>query len=131
MAFFDNETTLGDLNRHDRDNFAHVMKRDAKLYKFTSLKQAQRFMGTCVDKALRKCGVKIKPGMDGKRISRMMTSRNVKVEHRTYDEKEELYTTGLFIYDNHEIAAFISSPLQQISNINLIPAFYIKTTVKL
>ncbi|WP_300456643.1 hypothetical protein [Desulfobacula sp.] len=130
MAYIDKETTLGDLNRMDRDNFAHVMKRDAKTYKFQTAKAARLFMGQCVDKIMRKCGIKIRPGMDGKRISRLMASRKVKVEHRVYDEKEPLYQTGLFIYDNLEIAGFVSSPFKQESEIDLIPAFYIRTTVK-
>lgn len=139
MAINDRDTTLGDLNSLDRDNFDHVMKK-AKTYKFATPKMAQMFMGTCVDKAMRKCGVKINPSMDGNRIGRLMASKGVKTEHRVYDDKAEAercnkkggtpYQTGLYIYDNHEIAAFVSSPFKYQGKIMLTPAFYIRTTVK-
>lgn len=133
------ETTLGDLNRLDRDNFDHVMKK-AKTYKFHTPGMARKFMGSCVNKAMRKCGVKIKPSMNGDRIARLMTSKNVKMEHRVYDDEEEAercknggtpYQTGLYIYDNREIAAFVSSPFEYQGEIMVAPAYYIRTTVEM
>ncbi len=141
MAINDSGTTLGDLNRLDRDNFDHIMKRDGQIYKFATYKQAVMFMGQCVDKVMRKCGVKIRPGMDENRINRLMKSREVKVEQRTYDIEVESkradsqggtpYQSGLYIYSRQEIAGFVSSPFQVQSEIDLIPAFYIKTTGKM
>ena len=138
MAIHDQNTTLGDINRIDRDNFDYLIK-NAKTYRFDSPKQAQLFMGRCVDKILRKCGVKIKPSMDGNRIGRMMASRAIKVEHRVYNDKEELERsqkdkdsprqTGLYIYSKKEIAAFVSSPFQHDGAI-IMPGVYIRTTVK-
>ncbi len=139
MAINDKDTTLGDINRLDRDNFDHIMQKDGKIYRFENASEAQRFMGLCVDKALRKCGVKIKPNMDGTRISRMMTSRECQMEHRVYDDAEESeradkeggtpYQTGLYIYSRREIVAFVSSPFMHDGEI-IAPGVYIKTTVK-
>jgi len=137
MAMIDHNTTLGDLNDLDRDNFDNLM-RNAKTYRFETPKEAQNFMGVCVDKALRKCGVKINPSMDGHRIGRLMTSRQAKVEHRVYDDKEEYdlcnrtgktpYQTGLYIYSRKEIAAFVSSPFRH-NGLVQMPGIYVRTTV--
>jgi hypothetical protein len=139
MARNDVDTTLGDINRLDRDNFDHIMKRDANTFKFATPKEAQHFMGLCVDKALRKCGIKIRPNMNGDRIARLMASRECKLEHRTYDDKEEAervdkeggtpYQTGLFVYSKNEITAYISSPFAYDGGV-IMPGVYIKTTVK-
>ncbi len=130
MAINDRDTTLGDLNRLDRDNFAHAMKK-AKTYKTPTAKAAQLLMGQCFDRAMRKCGVKVRPGMDGSEIAQLMIKKEVKVEHRVYDPKEEdLYQTGLYIYSKKEIAGFISSPFEYQGKIDLAPAFYVRTTVE-
>lgn len=131
MGIADRDTTLGDLNRLDRDNFAHIDNKDCKTYAFPSYKSAVAFMGQAFDKAMRKCGVKVRPGMDGNRIDRMMKSRGVKVEHREYGPDEILYRSGIFIYDNREIAAFISNPhVREGKIVELYEKFVIRTNVK-
>jgi len=134
------DTTLGDLNIHDRDNFTHLIKNKGRIFKFATQDQAIQFMSQCVDKCLRKCGVKIRPGMDAHRIDRLITSRKVKVEHREYLEESELKRaeidgdeprkTGFFIYQDHEIAGYISNPFYQKTKIDILPAYYVLTTVQ-
>ncbi len=130
MAINDKDTTLGDLNRLDRDNFEHMKERYGNMYKFTDQKEATMCMGKFLDKILRKSGVKIRPGMDEKRIDRMLASRDVRIEHRVYEDDEELYKSGVFIYDGKEIAGFVSNPFYQISDIDLLPAFYVLVIAK-
>lgn len=130
MGIADRDTTLGDLNRLDRDNFAHIDNKDCKTYAFPSHESAVQFMGKAFDKAMRKCGVKIRPGM-GARLDRMMRSRGVKVEHREYGPDEILYRSGIFIYDNREIAAFISNPhVREGMILDLHEKYIVRTTVK-
>ncbi len=131
MGIADRDTTLGDLNRLDRDNFAHIDNKDCKTHAFISYKTAVSFMGKAMDKAMRKCGVKIRPGMEGSKIDRMMRSKNVKVEHRAYGKDEELYRSGIFVYDQREIAFFISNPFVREGKIIDIHAkFHVRTNVK-
>jgi len=131
MGIADSTTTLGDLNRLDRDNFAHIDNTACKTYAFPTYKAAVSFMGQALNKALRKCGVKVRPGMEEGRIDRMMSSKNVKVEHRAYGKDEQLYRSGLFVYDNREIAAFISNPFVREGRIiDLREQFHVRTNVK-
>lgn len=124
---YDSETTLGDLNRIDRDNFNHINGRHGKEYKFTTVRDAYVFMGQSLDRILRKSGVKIRPGMDATRINRMLDSREVRVEHRDYGPDEPLYMSGAFVYDHKEIAGFVSRPFYRKSErIHLLPAFYVR-----
>jgi len=128
---YSSDTTLGDLNRRDRDNFDHIMKHDSQTYRVDSVADARKLMGHFVDKLMKKCGVKIRPGMDGNRIDRLMRKHNVRVEHREYPPDEPLYQTGVFIYKNGEIAGFVSSPFQYKGQIELLPQYFIRTTVRL
>jgi len=131
MGIADRDTTLGDLNRLDRDNFAHIDNKDCKTYAFPTYKAAVHFMGKALEKALRKSGVKIRDGMPSARIDRMMKSRDVKVEHRNYGKDEVLYRSGLFVYDNREIAAFVSNPFVREGNIvDLYEKFHVRTSVQ-
>jgi hypothetical protein len=130
MGVYNSDNTLGDLNRLDRDNFAHIDNKDCKSYAFTTYEAAVKFMGQATDKAMRRCGVKVRPGMDGARIDRMMKSRGVKVEHREYGPDEVLYRSGIFIYDNREIAAFVSNPyVREGKIIDLHEKFIVRTNV--
>jgi hypothetical protein len=129
---YSSDTTLGDLNRRDRDNFDHVLKHDAKTYRFASVNDARKFMGHCFDLIMRKCGAKVRPGMDSNRIDRLMRKHNVKVEHREYPPDEPLYQTGMYIYKNGEIAGFVSSPFRYHGAlVELLPQYFIRTTARI
>ena len=130
MARNDVDTTLGDINRLDRDNFEHMKEKYGNVYKFSNADAAGMCMAKFIDKIVRKSGVKIRPGMDAKRIDRMLASKNVRIEHRVYGEEEELYRSGVFIYDNKEISGFVSNPFYQVSDIDLLPAFYVLVIAK-
>ncbi len=127
-----NDYTLGDLAEHDRDNFAHVLKKKGKVYKFVKYNDALAFMGQCFKSIMKKVGVKIKPGIDGEKIDKTMKEKKVKVEHREYPPEEELYRTGIFIYDNREIAGYVSNPFIDPIEVKygLLPRYYIHTTAK-
>ena len=124
------ETTIGDLEINDRDNFTKNVEKDHKTYTFQSVRSARKFMGQAVDKIMNKCGVKIKRGGDARLIDRRLKAEGVKVEQRTYPPEEELYRSGLFIYKRGELMGFVSSPFRQISNLHLQDRLYIMTTEK-
>ena len=124
------ETTIGDLEINDRDNFTKNVEKDHKTYTFQSVRSARKFMGQAVDKIMNKCGVKIKRGGDARLIDRRLKAEGVKVEQRTYPPEEELYRSGLFVYKRGELIGFVSSPFRQISNLHLQDRLYIMTTEK-
>ncbi|MGD9825829.1 hypothetical protein [Desulfobacter sp.] len=140
MSKLHQDTTLGDLAGMDRENFAHVDNKEAKTYKFPSARAAGLFMAKAYDKALRSLGVKIRPGMDAKRIDRMLVSKGVRVEHREYPPDEKTYVSGFFFYrfsedseqSTRELAYFVSNPFTSTGgNIKrLFRDFYVRTNVK-
>ncbi len=128
---YHSDTTLGDLNQIDRDNFAHVLKDESVIYQLKTQQEARQFMGQCVDECLRKCGVKIYASMGGSQYQAILDEAGVKIEYRPYPADEPLYQTGLYIYKNHEIAGFVSSPFQYITRLHVPTHFCIRTTVKM
>ena len=140
MSKMHQDTTLGDLAELDRDNFAHVGDKETKTYRFPSVKSAWIFMFQAYDKALRAMGVKIRPGMDAKRIDRLLVSRGVRVEHREYPPEEKDYVSGFYFYrfsedseqSTREISFFVSNPYTRVGGkIKLLHKdFYVKTNVK-
>lgn len=118
MSKMHQDTTLGDMAEIDQDNFAHVCGKETKTYRFPSSRAAFSFMAQAYDKALRSMGVKIRPGMDAKRIDRLLASKGVRVEHREYPPDQDLYVSGFYFYrfsedseqSTREIAFFVSNP---------------------
>jgi len=128
---YHSDTTLGDLNQIDRDNFAHVLRDESAVYQLKTQQEARQFMGECVDECLRKCGVRIYPNMGEGQYQALLDEQKVKLEFRPYPADEPLYHTGLYIYKNHEIAGFVSSPFQYITRLHVPTHFCIRTTVKM
>jgi len=124
------ETTLGDVEQNDRDNFKETVQKNHKVYRFPSISSAQKFMGQAVDKILKRCGVKVQSGTRGKIIDHRMKKKGVEVEHRKYDEDEELYKSWVFIYKHGELVGYVSSPfVSSLEQKFLTPtSIYIQTT---
>lgn len=141
MSKLHQDTTLGDLAEIDKGNFAHVDSKESKTYKFATYSDAIKFMARAHAKALRSLGVKIKPGMNAKRIDRMLVSRGVRLEHREYPPDEKNYVTGFFFYrfsedseqSDRELAYFISNPFTSTGGkIELLHKdYYVRTNVKM
>lgn len=137
------DTTLGDVAQTDRDNFSHVDGKENKTFKFSDVQAARIFMFKVYDMALKRLGIKVRPGMDANRIDRMLRSKGVFIEHREYPKDERVYKSGFFIYriadheETHraekELAYFISNPFtKDTGNIHLLRReFYIRTNVKI
>lgn len=124
------ETTLGDIEQNDRDNYKETVEKNHRIYRFLSVSSAQKFMGQAVDKILKRCGVTVQPGTRGKIIEHRMKKNGVEVEHRKYDEDEELYRSGLFIYKHGELVGYASSPFVSCPEQKFLTpmSIYIQTT---
>ncbi len=129
MGVYNSDTTLGDLNRLDRDNYNHIDNKEAQTYRFPSHSAALKFVNQCIKKSLERCGVKMLPG-NGEEMEKVMDAKNIRVEHRDYPPEEELYMSGWFIYDNREISAFISNPFIYKTDFAANQDFFVRTTVK-
>lgn len=110
--------SLGDIKARDIDNLGLVVK-ESKEHLFDRKEHAGRFMGQAVNGALKKLGVdqlgmisKYSNRHDkrflAKQIDKAMAENNVKVERRKYQEPEDIWRSGIYIYHNNEIAYFIS-----------------------
>jgi len=114
---------LADIRARDIDNLGLVVHNECKQYVFDKRSDAHRFRGEAVNKSLAKLGVdqlkllrKYSNRHDkrflAKMIDKAMVKANVKVESRRYQEKEDLWRSGIYIYHDNEIAFFISECLR-------------------
>lgn len=123
-----NETTLGDIEQNDRNNFQDL---DYKTFRFPSVGSAQKFMGQAIDNIFKRCGVVVQPGTKGKKIDFQLKEKGMKVEHRKYGEDELLYKSGLFIYKKGELIGYASSPfVLESERLLTSSSVYIQTTEK-
>lgn len=123
------ETTIGDLEKNDRGNYAQNVEKKSRVYTFGNLGMAQRFMADAFGSIVKRCGIEIRRNHKAKDIDRMIKKQGVKVEHRAYPPEEPLYRSGLFVYVRGELMGFVSDPFVRKSTLYLSrPVFYIQTT---
>ena len=124
------ETTIGDMEINDRDNFTENVEKAHRTYLFQSVPVAQKFMGQALDRIIRKCGVVVRYGVDRYQLDKWLNKEGIKIEQRTYPPEEPLYRSGLFVYKRGELMGFVSSPFYHQSAIYQQPKIYIMTTEK-
>ena len=123
--------TLDEIRANDIDNIGHITKHELKEHLFSSKSKAGPFIGTCLFARLRKLGVKIDQHVDERFVDRMLKKHGIKVENRPYDEPEDKWREGLYIYKDNEIVGFISHP-QPLGGgaIHLLaPQFVVRTNI--
>lgn len=118
--------TLDEINKRDIDNF-NLLANEMTTKLFHKKHDAAMFMGRCLRKALLSLGIEINPKVliatrtilslyNGFRaaaddVDKQLEKKGVRVERRSYREKEDLLRSGIYIYYQNEIAYFISDPL--------------------
>jgi hypothetical protein len=122
------ETTIGDLEINDRDNYTHAVEKKSKIYAFPALRPAHKFMGEALDHVMTRCGVSLHPGHRKAHIDKALEKQGVKVEFRKYPPEEPMYKSGLYVYKHGDLMGFVSSPFIKKSSLYLGLKFFIETT---
>ncbi len=119
LSDYRDEMTLDEVAENDLAMTKDAIK-NSKRYGFQTAKQAQAFMGRCVQTTLNGCGLMILEGMPAALVQRKMDSEKIQVESRTRDPNggpgpfykgDDSWRNGLYIYKKGELAAFISAPM--------------------
>ena len=101
--------TLADIWSDDAAMTDDAIK-NAKKYNFgNDHKKAQAFIGDCLDKTLKRCGLTISPHMKPKMASMLMKRHRVKIESRNkFKTQEDAWKNGIYVFKKNELVAFIS-----------------------
>lgn len=124
--------TLGEIKAADVENLEYIIQKQCKEYLFDSGTKAAEFVGKCLFKRLRKLGVKVDGQIDDRFVDAMLKKHNVKVENRRYDQEDEKWKDGIYVYKDGEIVGFISQPRPQRSEgtvFLLSPQVSVKTNI--
>ena len=108
--------TLADLKAKDIDNWQHLMNEKGERFFFPDMQLAFGAYGEFLRQAIiRVCGIDMRriinkaknPDQAGHLMDRELNKHGVKVEERNYKNEEDINRSGLYIYKNNEIAAFV------------------------
>ena len=102
--------TLGEIKADDIANLEYIIHKECKERLFRNGTKAAEFVGQCLFARLRKLGVKVDERVDERFVDRMLRKCNIKVENRRYDEEEDKWREGIYVYKDNEIVGFISQP---------------------
>jgi len=129
--------TLADMKRDDIDALKALLSRKQYEHWFPSAEKALQFIGIALflflDKRLK---IKVKPNMVAnpgahKFLDKLMRKNGVKVENRAYDEQEDTWRNGLYVYKNEELVAFIGHGHRTFrSHLSINPEYRVITTVE-
>jgi len=125
--------TLGEIKAADVENLEYIIQKQCKEHLFPNGTTAAEFVSKCLFKRLRKLGVKVNGQIDERFVEAMLEKHNVKVENRRYEEEQDKWREGIYIYKDGEIVGFISQPTHVRSEGNVFlmtPQVSVKTNIK-
>jgi len=130
------DITIGEMKAYDIDNLEHVLKQ-AEEHRFSSHAEATGFVHACLFTTLEKLGVIVNERIDPALVDKMLNDHHVKVESRRYDEEEDKWREGIYIYKTdeddieREIVGFISAIRSKESSVLVAPeVFTVRTNSK-
>ena len=108
------DDTLEDIRQRDIFNLETFLKKKGRITKtFDSGGVANSFMGERLDSIMEKLGVSISRAIidDEYDLDGETEQRGIKVENRIYEEGEDEWRSGLYVYQGKEIAGFVGYPI--------------------
>jgi hypothetical protein len=113
MAHEFNDDTLDDIKARDVFNLEVFLNKKGWAYKkFQLSSEASEFQGRRVEMILAFMGVNFQRGLkEPDYFDNIFKEKNMKVENRVYDEPEDEWRSGVYIYKSNEIAGFVGYPI--------------------
>jgi hypothetical protein len=126
----DDHRTLDQIKADDIGQLEDILKQ-AKEHWFNDVRHAMHFQGEMLFKELRRHGVTVREGMDWRLVDRQLNAQHVRVENRDYEQEEDKWREGIYIYKHDELIAWIQK-IQAVkkSILNIYPEYLVKTNVK-
>jgi len=108
--------TLGDLKNRDIDNLKFLLD-NKQMHVYRNATEAYAAVGEMVRQAVLRGGLDLKALIDlsinsddgGEMVDEAMIKTGVKIETRNYKEPLDEWRSGIYVYKNNEILAFIGA----------------------
>lgn len=112
MAHEFNDDTLDDIKERDIFNLEVFLNKKGRGYRtFEKSIDANEFQGRRVEMIFAFLGVNFQRGLkEPDYFDNIFKEKNMKVENRIYEEAEDEWRSGVYIYKNNEIAGFVGYP---------------------
>lgn len=126
----DDDRTLDQIKEDDITQLGDLIKK-AKEYWFGDVRRAMEFQGHMLFKQLDALKVHVKEGMHPSIVDAQRKAQHVDVENRAYDEEDDKWRSGFYIYQHGVLIAWISQivPMKK-SILNLYDEYRVQSTVK-
>jgi hypothetical protein len=113
MAHEFNDDTLDDIKHRDVLNLEVFLNKKGREYKkFQLSSEASEFQGRRVEMIMAYLGVNFQRGLrEPDYFDSIFKQKNIKVENRMYEEPEDEWRSGIYVYKNNEIAGFVGYPI--------------------
>lgn len=108
------DDTLDDVRDRDIFNLETFLRKKGRQTKlFDSRDAARKFMGIRLNDIMNKLGIDVARGAidESYSIDKRMELARVQVENRVYDEEDDKWRSGLYVYKSNEIAGFVGYPI--------------------
>jgi hypothetical protein len=107
------DDTLDDIKYRDILNLEVFLHKKGRVYKkFQMAAEAAEFQGRRIETILAYLGVNFQRGLrEPSYFDNIFKEKNIKIENRLYDEPEDEWRSGIYIYKNNEIAGFVGYPI--------------------
>lgn len=121
MAHEFNTDTLDDIKHRDILNLEVFLNKKGRLYrKFQTSKDASEFQGRRLEMILVFMGVNFQRGLrDQEYFDNIFKEKNIKIENRIYEEEDDEWRSGIYVYNRNEIAGFVGYPVFNPERIDL------------
>jgi len=106
------QRTINELYGHDVDNLGHIYK-NCKKYWFRNYNDVAKFMIQVMDNTFEMFGF-TKGHVDitwhSDKINKVLKPYGLRYEKRVYQNEDDQWRSGLYLYHKHEIVVWISQP---------------------
>ena len=126
----DDDRTLDQIKADDITQLEDLIKK-AKDYWFSDIRKAMQFQGEMLFKKLASLNVHVKEGMHWRMVDQQKKAQGVDVENRRYQDEQDLWRSGFYVYQHGVLVAWISQiEALKKSIINIYHEYRVKSTVK-
>lgn len=110
------DDTLEDIKKRDILNLETILKKNGRVKRhFSDMISANEFQGIRLNAILEKIGVSLdRAAKDSNyNIEGEIKRLGVRVENRVYQNQDDEWRSGLYIYKDDEIAGFVGHPIYE------------------
>jgi len=124
---------VDELKDYDIDMLEHNLGRNSRDYKANNMKDAIDIIRGLLGKTLNKAGVVFSSNSSAESVDKQLKETNVKVEHRSHYQENDVWRNGIYVYKGMDLMGFISEPLIKnhgVFDINRAPYLMVRAALQ-